>query len=42
MLARTGSNSGTMVAVGLGAVAVGGGLVVMARRRSGKGALTPA
>jgi hypothetical protein len=31
-----------LVAVGLGAVAVGGGLVVMARRRTGKGALTPA
>ena len=42
VLARTGSNSGTMVAIGLGAVTVGGGLVVLARRRSGKGALTPA
>ena len=27
VLARTGSDSGTMVAIGLGAVAVGGGLV---------------
>ncbi len=42
VLPRTGSDSGMLVAVGLGAVAVGGGLVVMARRRTGKGALTPA
>lgn len=42
VLARTGSDSGTMVAIGLGVVAVGGGLVVLARRRSGRTALTPA
>ena len=42
VLARTGSDSGAIVAVGLGAVAVGGGLVLLARRRSGRAALTPA
>ena len=33
VLARTGSSSAPMIGVGLGAVAVGGGLVVFARRR---------
>ncbi len=42
VLPRTGSDSGTMVAAGVGAVLVGGGLVLMARRRSGRAALTPA
>ena len=33
VLARTGSNTGTMVGIGAGAVLVGGGLVVLARKR---------
>jgi LPXTG-motif cell wall-anchored protein len=33
VLARTGSNTGTLVGIGAAAVAVGGGLVLVARRR---------
>jgi LPXTG-motif cell wall-anchored protein len=33
VLARTGSDNGTLVGIGLGAVAVGAGLVVFARKR---------
>lgn len=40
VLARTGSDSGMLVAGAVGALVVGGGLVVLAKRR--RGALTPA
>jgi LPXTG-motif cell wall-anchored protein len=33
VLARTGSNTGTMVGIGAGALLLGGGLVVLARKR---------
>jgi LPXTG-motif cell wall-anchored protein len=41
VLARTGSGSGLLVAAGLGVLAVGGGLALVARKRTGKASLTP-
>ena len=40
-LARTGSDSGVLVGAGIGAIAVGGGLVVLARQRKRRLAVIP-